>query len=47
MKCVEISVFKQLNKYPPTFGDNELEILEKFVVTMYDKSSIATCVNDA
>ena len=25
----------------------QLEILEKVVVTMYDRSSIVTCVNDA
>lgn len=38
---------KKLSKYPPTVRDEDLEILEKFVVTMYDRSSTATCVNNA
>lgn len=41
------SVFNKLSKYPPTVGDEDLEILEKYVVTMYDRSSTATCVNNA
>ena len=46
--CNEVSsVFKQLSKYPPTIRDDDFEILEKFVVIMYDRSSTATCVNDA
>ncbi len=46
--CNEVSnVFKQLSKYPPTVGDDDLEMLEKFVVIMYDRSSTAIYVNDA
>ena len=44
---VASSVFKKLSKYPPTVGDEDLEILEKFVVIMYDRSSTVSCVNDA
>ena len=46
--CNEVSsVFKQLNKYPPTLKNDDFEILEKFVIIIYDWSSTATCVNDA
>lgn len=46
--CNEVSdVFSQLSKYPPTLDDDALETLERFVVTMYDRSSTATRVNDA
>lgn len=33
------SVFSELSKYPPTFEDDDMKILEKFVVLMYDRSS--------
>ena len=46
--CAEASdVFARLSQYPPTVNDNEMDILEKFVVIMYDRSSTATCVNNA
>ena len=46
--CDEVSdVFTKLSKYPPALDDEALEVLEKFVVIMYDKSSSATGVNDA
>ena len=46
--CSEVtSVFSQLSQYPLTIGDDELQMSEKFVVTMYDRSSMATCVDDA
>ena len=42
------SVFNKLSKYPPTFGDEEdIKNLKKFMITIYDKSSIAKCVDDA
>lgn len=38
--CPEVSpVFSKLSLYPPTIEDADLGILEKFVVTMYDKHS--------
>ena len=40
-------VFARRGQYPPTVNDNEVDILEKCVVTMYDKSSTATRVNNA
>ena len=40
-------VFSKLSKYPPTVGDEDIENLEKFVIAMYDRSSIAKCVDDA
>ena len=40
------TVFKTLGKYSP-MGDEDIEHLEKFVIAMYDRSSTATCVNDA
>ena len=46
--CVEASdVFAKLSQYPPTVGDDDLKVLEKFVVTMYDRSSTVECVDDA
>ena len=46
--CAEASgVFARLSQYPPTVNDNEMDILEKFVVIMYDRSSTATGVNNA
>ena len=44
---VASDVFARLSQYPPTVNDNEMDILEKFVVIMYDRSSTATCVNNA
>ena len=38
------SVFNKLSKYPPTVGDEDIENLEKCVIGMYDRSSIAKCV---
>ena len=38
-------VFARLSQYPPTVNDNEVCILDKFVVIMYDKSNTATGVN--
>jgi len=46
--CPEASdVFIKLSQYPPTVDDDDLKTLEKFVVTMYDRSSTATGVDDA
>lgn len=35
------------SKYPPTIDDDDLEILEKFVVIMYDRSSTVVHVDEA
>ena len=43
-------VFKKLNQYPPQIedgGPGEVEILEKFVVIMHDRSSTVERVDDA
>ena len=40
-------IFKKLSKYPPTVEDEDIKIVEKFIVTLYDRSSNAVCVNDA
>ena len=40
-------IFKKLSKYPPIVEDEDIEIVEKFIVTLYDRSSNAVCVNDA
>lgn len=46
--CVEASdVFAKLSQYPPTVDNNDLEILEKFVVTLYDRFSTVAHVDDA
>ncbi|KAJ4945560.1 hypothetical protein JOQ06_023241 [Pogonophryne albipinna] len=47
--CDEASdLFSKLSQYPPTVVyDDELKILEKCVVMMYDRSSVAEGVNDA
>lgn len=46
--CPEVTdVFTKLSQYPPTVDDDDLETLEKFVVTMYDRSSTATGVDDS
>ena len=46
--CDEASgVFSKLSHYPPVVDDEDLEILEKFVVMMYDRSSTAEGVDEA
>ena len=46
--CAEASdVFARLSQYSPTVNDNEVDILDKFVVMVYDRSSTATGVNNA
>ena len=46
--CDEASgVFSKLIHYPPVVDDEDLEILEKFVVMMYDRSSTAEDVDEA
>ena len=46
--CPEVSpIFSKLSQYPPTIEDADLDILEKFVVTMYDKHSNTTKVDEA
>jgi len=46
--CPEASdVFIKLSQYPATVDDDDLKTLEKFVVTMYDRSSTAAGVDDA
>ena len=45
--CAEASyVFARLRQYPPTVNDNEMDILEKFLVIMCDRSSTTTGVNN-
>ena len=39
--------FAKLSQYPPTLDDGDLEILEEFVVLMYDRSSTAAGVDEA
>ena len=47
-KKSEVSdVFAKLSQYPLTVDDEDLQILEKFVVIMYDRSSTAEGVDDA
>ena len=41
------SLFRKLSKYSPTITDGVLDILEKFVVTMYDKHSNTNKVDEA
>lgn len=46
--CLEVSpVFKKLGQYPPTIEDADLNILEKFVIIMYDKHSTTGKVDEA
>ncbi|KAJ8340119.1 hypothetical protein SKAU_G00347520 [Synaphobranchus kaupii] len=46
--CSEASpIFTKLSQYPPILNDGDLEILEKFVVLMYDRSSTAVSVDEA
>ena len=40
-------VFAKLSQYPLTVDDEDLQILEKFVVIMHDRSSRAEGVDDA
>ena len=40
-------VFAKLSQYPLAVDDEDLQILEKFVVIMYDRSSTAEGVDDA
>jgi hypothetical protein len=45
--CPEASdVFTKLSQYPPTVEDSDMKVLDKFVVTMYDRSSPTTSVDD-
>lgn len=45
--CPEASpIFAKLSQYPPILDDGDLEILEKFVVLMYDRSSTAANVDE-
>ena len=46
--CDEVSgTFTKLSHWPTTVDDDDLQMLERFVVIMYDRSSAATSVNDA
>ena len=40
-------VVQKLSQYPPVMDDADLSMLEKFVITMYDKNSTADGVDDA
>ena len=45
---IDISgTFAKLSHWPTTIDDNDLQMLEKFVVIMYDRSSSTTSVNHA
>jgi hypothetical protein len=45
--CPEASdVFTKRSQYPPTVEDSDIKVLEKFVVTMYDRSSPTTTIDD-
>ena len=46
--CPEVTpVFSNLSQYPPVIEDADLNILEKFVITMYDKNSTMDKVDEA
>ena len=46
--CDDISgTFPKLSQWPTTIDDNDLQMLEKFVVIMYDRSSSTTSVSHA
>jgi len=46
--CPEASgVFRKLGQYPPTVEDEDRGILEKFIITMYDRSSTAGGIDEA
>ena len=38
-------MFTKLSMHPPVIGDEEQKVLEKFVITMYDRSSQATDID--
>ena len=40
-------VFTKLSSYPPMIEDEDIKIIEKFVVTMYDRSSTSETVDEA
>lgn len=40
-------VFSKLSQYPVCVNDGDLQVLEKFVILMYDRSSSAESVDDA
>ena len=39
--------FVKLSQYPVTVDDEDIQVLERFVVLMYDRSSATTNVNEA
>ena len=46
--CDDVTeTFKKLSNCPPEVSNDDLQKLETFVVLMYDRSSSATCVNEA
>ena len=46
--CEDVTeTFKKLSNCPQEVSDDDLQKLEKFVVLMYDRSSAASCVNEA
>lgn len=46
--CPQVSeVFSSLSRYSPTITEEDIQLLEKYVITLYDKSSETTSVDDA
>ena len=46
--CDQVSsTFTKLSQYPPVVEPDDLKKLERFVVMLYDRSSVTTSVNDA
>ena len=46
--CIEVSdVFMKLSQYPPAVEDEDLKVLEKCVITMYDRSCTAAGIDEA
>jgi len=46
--CEDVTgTFKKLSNCPQKVADDDLQKLENFVVLMYDRSSAASCVNEA
>ncbi|KAK4304447.1 hypothetical protein Pmani_023602 [Petrolisthes manimaculis] len=46
--CPDVSqVFKKLSKYPPVVDEMDIQIIEMYVVSLYDRSSTVTSVNNA
>ena len=46
--CEDVTgTFKKLSNCPQKVADDVLQKLENFVVLMYDRSSAASCVNEA